>query len=76
MSVGNESVGSLVGELGNWVQAEKFLGREEELAELKGLLDRGSHVLITAPRRMGKTSLMRECARRLRRHYELSHDPV
>jgi uncharacterized protein len=53
------------GSVGNWVSGEEFFGRDRELAELRELLDGGAHVLLVAPRRVGKTSLMRELGRRL-----------
>ncbi|MBA3547235.1 MAG: ATP-binding protein [Nannocystis sp.] len=52
-------------EVGNWVSGEKFWGREVELQSFIELLDEGANILLTAPRRTGKTSLMREVARRL-----------
>ncbi len=52
-------------EVGNWVSGEKFWGRETELQSFIELLDEGANILLTAPRRTGKTSLMREVARRL-----------
>lgn len=55
----------LVREVGNWVSGEKFWGREIELQSFLELLDEGAHILLTAPRRTGKTSLMREVGRRL-----------
>lgn len=53
------------GAVGNWVMGEEFWGREHELTELRELLDGGAHVLLVAPRRVGKTSLMHELGRRL-----------
>lgn len=50
---------------GNPVDGDRFFNRTHELAELLELLNEGSHVLLVAPRRVGKTSLMREAARRL-----------
>lgn len=50
---------------GNWVTGNQFYDREAEMSALKELLREGSHVLIVAQRRMGKTSLMREAARQL-----------
>ena len=50
---------------GNWVDGDKFWGREVEIDLLKGKLDDGAHVLLVAQRRMGKTSLMHETARQL-----------
>lgn len=50
---------------GQWVDGEHFWGREEDLRLLEQYLDDGAHVLLTAQRRMGKTSLIREVGRRL-----------
>lgn len=52
-------------EVGNWVSGDKFWGREVELQSFVEQLDEGANILLTAPRRTGKTSLMREVARRL-----------
>lgn len=53
-------------EVGNWVAGEdRFWDREEEIPHFIELLENGAHVLIVAPRRVGKTSLMREVARRI-----------
>lgn len=52
-------------EVGNWVSGDKFWGREVELQSFIEQLDEGANILLTAPRRTGKTSLMREVARRL-----------
>lgn len=65
MVVGNK----LVREVGNWVDGDKFVGRELELTQLTELLDEGANVLLAAPRRTGKTSLMRETLRRLDDRY-------
>ena len=54
----------------NWVDGDRFFDRE---AELEALLERvrdGNHTLLTAQRRMGKTSLVRELLRRLRQSRE------
>ncbi len=60
----------LVKEIGNWVSGDRFWNRDIELKLLHELLVEGAHVLLVAPRRVGKTSLMRECARRIEdRHY-------
>ena len=40
-----------------------LFGRERELAHIWQKLELGAHVLMTAPRRVGKTSLMRELER-------------
>ena len=55
----------------NWVDGDRFFDRE---AELEALLERvrdGNHTLLTAQRRMGKTSLVRELLRRLRQAREV-----
>jgi hypothetical protein len=52
-------------EVGNWVAGEeRFWDREAEVPHFIELLEGGAHVLLVAPRRVGKTSLMREVARR------------
>jgi hypothetical protein len=53
----------LVRQVGNWVDGDRFFDREDELRDLIELLREGNHVLLVAPRRIGKTSLMRETAR-------------
>ena len=45
------------------VVGDDLFGREQELAHIWQMLERGAHVLMTAPRRVGKTSLMRELER-------------
>ncbi|WP_163994492.1 AAA family ATPase [Pyxidicoccus caerfyrddinensis] len=47
---------------GGVAQGVDFLGREEEQVHLRELLTRGEHVLLVAPRRSGKTSLLRRFA--------------
>ena len=49
----------------NWVVGDRFFNREGELDALMERVDDGNHTLITAQRRMGKTSLVRELLRRL-----------
>ena len=49
----------------NWVDGEKFFNRGTELDILAERAQEGVHTLLTAPRRMGKTSLVRESLRRL-----------
>jgi len=51
--------------LGNWVVGDRFWDREPELGLFMEYLEDGANVLLIAPRRIGKTSLMREAARRL-----------
>ena len=54
----------------NWVEGEKFFDRENELEALEERVRDGTHTLLTAQRRMGKTSLVRELLRRLRKTNE------
>ena len=57
---------------GNWVEGDffdrrgDFFDREAELAALTERTKAGTHTLLTAQRRMGKTSLVRELLRYLR----------
>ena len=50
---------------GNWVVGDDFFDREAELEALNERVLEGTHTLLTAQRRMGKTSLVRELLRRL-----------
>ncbi len=49
----------------NWVEGDRFFDREIELEALEERTRDGTHTLLTAQRRMGKTSLVRELLRRL-----------
>lgn len=49
----------------NWVDGDRFFDREVELELLRERVQDGTHTLLTAQRRMGKTSLVRELLRRL-----------
>ncbi len=52
---------------GNWVEGEdRFFDRDTEIEALTERVRDGTHTLLTAPRRMGKTSLVRELLRRLK----------
>ncbi len=51
---------------GNWVEGDRFFDREAELEALAERVRDGAHTLLTAQRRMGKTSLVRELLRRLK----------
>ena len=57
---------------GNWVQGDRFFDRGVELGALIERVRDGTHTLLTAQRRMGKTSLVRELLRRLKQggHFE------
>jgi hypothetical protein len=59
----------LVREVGGWVKGERFWDREAEIDSFIRLIDEGANILLTAPRRVGKTSLMREVAERLEHRY-------
>ena len=50
---------------GNWVEGDRFFNRANEIDVLMERVDDGIHTLLTAQRRMGKTSLVRELLRRL-----------
>ena len=50
---------------GNWVVGDDFFDRDAELEALNERVLEGTHTLLTAQRRMGKTSLVRELLRRL-----------
>lgn len=54
----------LIREVGNWVTGDRFWDREQELSDLAELISEGAHILLVAPRRVGKTSIMRELADR------------
>lgn len=60
---------SLVREVGNWVSGERFWNRQAEIREFMELIDEGAHILLVAPRRVGKTSLMHEVGGRLSDRY-------
>ena len=55
----------------NWVSGSRFFDREVELAILQERVLDGVHILLTAQRRMGKTSLVRELFRRLEEEGEV-----
>ena len=50
----------------NWVDGDRFFDREAEIDVLMARVENGTHTLLTAQRRIGKTSLVRELLRRLR----------
>jgi uncharacterized protein len=54
---------------GNWVDGDRFWGRETDLGIFASNIDAGAHQVLIAQRRMGKTSLMKETARRLQNDY-------
>lgn len=54
---------------GNWVDGDRFWGREGDIRILTRMIDDGAHISLVAQRRMGKTSLMKELARQLSDRY-------
>jgi len=50
---------------GNWVDGKRFFNRMRELEIMHERFKEGGHTLLTAQRRMGKTSLVRELKRQL-----------
>jgi AAA+ ATPase superfamily predicted ATPase len=54
--------------VGGPVPAADLVGREAYLRRLIERLEDGQHVLISGPRRIGKTSIIVETLRRMRRH--------
>jgi len=54
---------------GNWVKGDRFWGRKKDLELFTQRIEEGAHILLTAQRRMGKTSLMREAERVLAGSY-------
>ena len=61
---------------GNWVTGDRFWGRDYELRRFIEILDGGEHIHLSAQRRIGKTSLMREAARRIEDRYACVHVDV
>jgi hypothetical protein len=55
--------------VGNPVTGDDFFGREPEIEDFIEDLERGDQILISAPRRTGKTSLLMETSRRLSDRY-------
>ena len=49
----------------NWVDGARFFDREADITLLRERMRNGTHTLLTAQRRMGKTSLVRELLRQL-----------
>ncbi len=55
----------LKNKVGPWVAGDEFWDRQAETNRLIELLDEGENILIVAPRRIGKTSLVQESLRRM-----------
>lgn len=60
-------------EVGPPVDGDRFFNRTEELKLLEERIYEHKHTLMSAPRRIGKTSLMLETARRLAASYSCVH---
>ncbi|HEX8829658.1 MAG TPA: hypothetical protein VF705_00740 [Longimicrobium sp.] len=59
---------------GNWVAGEdRFWNRDAETALFERYIEEGASLYLVAQRRIGKTSLMREMARRLGKRYTCLH---
>lgn len=56
---------TLKNKVGPWVVEDEFWDRQTETGRLIELLDEGENMLIVAPRRIGKTSLVQESLRRM-----------
>ncbi len=54
---------------GNYVEGDRFWGREDDLRLFQKKIHEGAHQVLLAQRRMGKTSLMKETARLLSESY-------
>ncbi len=52
---------------GNPVTGADLIGREEEIQKITHYLDMGQHIVLSAPRRFGKTSIMLEILSRKRK---------
>ena len=55
--------------VGSPVTGDDFFDRQDEMREFLRLLEEGAHVLVTAPRRIGKTSLIKEAEARMGDRY-------
>lgn len=55
----------LSNKVGPWVVDEDFFDRAAEVERLTQLIDENNNILLVAPRRIGKTSLIRETFRRM-----------
>lgn len=58
--------------VGKPVLGDDFINRERELVDLRRHAEMGNHVLVTAPRRIGKTSILKRLASEVRDREQLS----
>lgn len=64
----------LINAQGQWVSGpDRFWNRDHEIATFIEALDQGDSIHLSAQRRIGKTSLMYEVARRIASRYECVH---
>ena len=61
---------------GSWVTGDRFWNRDYKLRRFVEILDDGGHIHLSAQRRIGKTSLMREAGRRVADRYTCVHVDV
>lgn len=54
-------------QIGKPVSGKNFIGREKEIAQLMAYLEMGQNVVLIAPRRFGKTSLVMEAIKRFQK---------
>jgi hypothetical protein len=64
--LGTDASGIVVG---NPVTGGDFFDRDREIGSFIDAISQGAHLLVTAPRRIGKSSLLLEAARRLQGRY-------
>ena len=62
--------------IGQAVMGDDLYGRDYELARIRERLDQGEHLLMLAPRRVGKTSLMLELHRAPRKNWDVVYVDV
>ena len=62
--------------IGQAVVGDDLYGRAYELGRLWELLEQGQHILMLAPRRVGKTSLMLELRRKPRENWDVFYVDV
>ena len=62
--------------IGQAVIGDDLYGREYELGRLWEMLEQGEHILLLAPRRVGKTSLMLELRRAPHENWDVFHVDV
>lgn len=57
--------------IGNAATGEKFFKREKEIQKIWDRIERGNHVLLSAPRRVGKTSILYHLQENPKPNYKL-----